>query len=276
MRTRLCRFAYPDSMPVTFLAHQAPVLPIARRWPQLTDGIALVVGSMAPDMAYVLNGSRFSVWAHGFPAVVLFCVPVTLLVSWLIARAVSPVLWDHLPQAGPLRLHDYRGMSVHRFRWVVASVSALIGALSHVMLDHFTHEWGWFARHIDWYSTVVVHDFLGREWTVFRIIQYSGHIVGTAVCLWLMARYGRAHWMAASAAKVEPYPVTVRSMGTLFAAVAAGLAVGTAWVLGDRSGSATDIIRVAAVTFAFLVAASFVLQLTRARRVASVSPARRA
>ena len=263
-------------MPVTFFAHQAPVLPIARRWPQLTDGIALVAGSMAPDMAYVLNGSRFSVWAHGFPAVVLFCVPVTLLVSWLIARAVSPVLWDHLPQAGPLRLHDYRGMSVHRFRWVVASVSALIGALSHVLLDHFTHEWGWFARHIDWYSTVVVHDFLGREWTVFRIIQYSGHIVGTSVCLWLMARYGRAHWMAGSAAKVEPYPVSVGSMGTLFAAVTAGLAVGTAWVFGDRSGSATDIIRVAAVTFVFLVAASFVLELTRARRVASVSPAGRA
>jgi hypothetical protein len=167
-------------------------------------------------------------------------------------------------------------MSVHRFRWVVASVSALIGALSHVLLDHFTHEWGWFARHIDWYSTVVVHDFLGREWTVFRIIQYSGHIGGTAVCLWLMARYGRAHWMAASAAKVEPYPVSVGSMGTLFAAVTAGLAVGTAWVFGDRSGSATDIIRVAAVTFVFLVAASFVLELTRARRVASVSPAGRA
>lgn len=127
-----------------------------------------------------------------------------------------------------------------------------------------------------WYSTVVVHDFLGREWTVFRVIQYSGHIVGTAVCLWLLARYGRAHWMAASAAKVEPYPVTASSTGTLVAAATAGLAVGTAWVLVDRSGSATDIIRVAAVTFGFLVAASFVLQLTRARRVSSFSTAGRA
>jgi hypothetical protein len=42
-------------MPVTFFAHQAPVLPIARRWPQATEGIALIVGSMALDIAYVFS-----------------------------------------------------------------------------------------------------------------------------------------------------------------------------------------------------------------------------
>ena len=44
-------------MPFTFFAHQAPVLPVAWAWPNATDGVALVIGSMAPDLAYVLNGS---------------------------------------------------------------------------------------------------------------------------------------------------------------------------------------------------------------------------
>ena len=158
------------------------------------DGVALVIGSMAPDMAYVLNGSRVSVWAHGFPGVALFCVPVTLAVSWLVARVVSPVFWDHLPDARPFRLHDYRGMSVHRFAWGWAAFSALIGALTHVMLDHFTHDWGWFARHVDWYHSVVVNDFLGRQWTVFRLMQYMGHVVGSVLCLWMLGRYGRQRW----------------------------------------------------------------------------------
>ena len=79
-------------MPVTFLAHQAPVLPIAQRWPDRTDGVALVVGSMAPDFAYVLNGSRWEVWAHGLPAVVVFCVPATFVVGWLIVRVLAPVV----------------------------------------------------------------------------------------------------------------------------------------------------------------------------------------
>jgi Domain of unknown function (DUF4184) len=44
-------------MPFTFFAHQAPFLPMARRWPRLIDGTALIVGTMAPDLAYALNGT---------------------------------------------------------------------------------------------------------------------------------------------------------------------------------------------------------------------------
>lgn len=253
-------------MPVTFFAHQAPVLPIARRWPHRVDGVALVVGSMATDMAYVLNGSRFSLWAHGFPAVVLFCVPVTLAVSWLVVRVVSPVLWDHLPAAGPFRLPDYRGMAAHRFAWGWAAISALVGALSHVFLDHFTHGWGFVAQHVGWYDAVVVDDALGRQWTVFRIVQYVGHVGGTALCVWLLARYGRERWMATAAATVEPFPVTRRSTAALTAGWLAGLAGGLAWVVADSRGSATDILRVAAVTFGAVVAVCSLLNAQRRSR----------
>jgi Domain of unknown function (DUF4184) len=252
-------------MPVTFFAHQVPVLPIARRWPNRTDGIALVIGSMAPDMAYFLNGSRLSVWAHSFPAVVTFCVPITLAASWLIARAISPVLWDHLPTAGPFRLKDYRGMSVHRFSWGWAALSAFIGSLSHVILDHFTHDWGWFARNLDWYDSVVINNLFGRQWTVFRIAQYIGHVVGILTCVWMLGRYGRERWMATEAARVEPFPVTTRSTLALAGAATIGIAVGCAWVLSDRAGQATDIIRVSGVCFVFVTATSTVLQLVRSR-----------
>ena len=32
-------------MPLTFFAHQGPFLPIARRWPQAVDGVALGLGA---------------------------------------------------------------------------------------------------------------------------------------------------------------------------------------------------------------------------------------
>jgi hypothetical protein len=96
-------------------------------------------------------------------------------------------------------------MATHRFRWLASPLCALAGAASHVALDHLTHEWGWFARNVDWYSAVLAHDVLGREWTVFRTVQYAGHVVGTAACLWLPASYGRRGWMTDRAAAVTPF-----------------------------------------------------------------------
>lgn len=250
-------------MPLTFLAHQAPVLPIARRWRGRVDGVTLVIGSMAPDMAYVLDGSRFSLWAHRLPWLVVFCVPVTLVVSWLVARVISPVMWDHLPPSGRFRLHDYRGLGSHRFTWASATAGALIGAVSHVVLDHFTHDWGWFARNVDWYSTVLVDDVLGRRWTVFRILQYAGHVVGTALCVWMLARLGGERWMERSAATVSRYPVSLRSTLLLVGGTALGLVAGTVWASDAPTGAASAILRATGLTFVALAGVSALLQARR-------------
>lgn len=217
------------------------------------DGIALVVGSMAPDMAYVFNGSRFRVWAHGFPGVLLFCVPVTLVVAWCVARVISPVVWDHFPDLEPFHLHDYRGLAVHTFRWRWTVLSASLGALSHVLLDHFTHGWGWFAQNVSWYRHVLTEDFIVHPLTGFRIAQYAGHVIGTAMCIWMLARYGRARWMAPAATKVRAYPATTQTRAAIVGAIGLGAAIGGFWVLRDRSGMATDVMRVSALIFASLV-----------------------
>src|SRR3954467_3332296 len=62
-------------MPFTYLAHQAPALALKRRWPRSFDGVALALGTMAPDWAYALAGSRLAFDAHSALGVVLFCTP---------------------------------------------------------------------------------------------------------------------------------------------------------------------------------------------------------
>lgn len=94
------------------------------------DGVALVIGTMAPDLAYALNGSRLRVWAHGFPGVVTFRIPATLIVSWIVARILAPVVADHLPDLGRFHLPDWRGLATHRFVLWKTVVWAELGALS--------------------------------------------------------------------------------------------------------------------------------------------------
>lgn len=236
-------------MPVTFLAHQAPVLPVARRWPSRLDGVALVVGSMAPDLAYVLAGSRWSVWAHAWPGLVTFCVPVTAVLTLLIRRRLAPVVPAHLPRVADLRLRDLRGLAARRVTIGPLVAGALLGAASHVALDSFTHEWGWFARNIDVYTDPLLDEpFLGRVWTPYRVLQYAGHVVGIGITLWILRRWGRERWLAQRAAPV-PAIADARSHLVLWTATALGGVGAGAWVLADRNGSAVDVIRVSAGTF---------------------------
>ena len=254
-------------MPLTFFAHQAPVLPIARRWPQAVDGVALVIGSMAPDMAYVLSGSRFDVWAHGFPGVITFCVPATFAASWLVVRVMALVVPDHLPDLGQFHVHDYRGLATHRFRFVRFVVWAELGALSHVFLDEFTHDWGWFAHNVSWYDNRIIDgELLGREWTVYRVFQYIGHVGLTALCFALLWTYGRRRWMQAGAETVAPAQTSVASYVALWGISAVGLGAAALWVASDRQGPAIDVLRLSFGLFGGMLAGCLAVRALVARR----------
>jgi hypothetical protein len=91
---------------------------------------------MAPDAAYVLDGSGLPVWpfSHEPLGLIGWCLPVTLVGVW-ISRRAAPAIAAHLPAAGPLALNDYGAIDAARHRWWITVGSALIGAASHLVLD---------------------------------------------------------------------------------------------------------------------------------------------
>ena len=242
-------------MPFTYLAHQAPVLPLARSKRGHVDGVALVFGSMAPDAAYVLLGSRFAVDAHAFPAVLAFGVPFTLIVSLLVVRVLAPVVPAHLPDVGPFHLRDYRGLATHRFHWGWSAVWAAAGALSHVVLDAFTNSSGWLPHHARWYRARVLPGvWLHREWTVFRVVQYASHIGLSIVAVLLLARYGRERWMAGRARRVPLPRVSIATHAVLWSMTAIGAVAGLAWGFHERHGYGSSLMRLSAGVFTGMVA----------------------
>lgn len=138
------------SVPVTFLAHQAPVLPLKRRWAGL-DGVALVAGSMAPDLAVATQHATprlllgQPLWWDGHSVAQQFnwCLPVGLLLTFLLRRLVLPGLAPYLPDGGTFHLQDLRLVARTRHRWWVICGSVLIGSFSHILVDGFTHPDGW-------------------------------------------------------------------------------------------------------------------------------------
>ncbi|MFC5002005.1 DUF4184 family protein [Dactylosporangium cerinum] len=238
-------------MPLTFPTHPAAVLPLKLWRPRWFDEIALVIGSMAPDLAYALDGSGLPVWplSHQVRGLLLWCLPVTLAATWLIRR-VAPVVAAHLPGWRPLALADYGALGRFRPGWRVAVSSALLGAASHLALD--------------------------RLEAVAPVSEYAMHVLGAAGLLAIVVVIGRGRlvrqWHG------EPPPVR-RRLGLFWTvAVAVTLAAAATVPFLPAAGLVhTSLTRLMCAVAAGLLAGSFACAVSSwfARRTAFGSLASR-
>jgi Domain of unknown function (DUF4184) len=181
-------------MPLT-TAHAAAAWPISRLAPSLPTA-ALVFGTMSPDFEYLLRLEAHSSFSHSPLGVVAFCVPVTLAVWGLFERFVRPAFSELLPpgiQAAIAR--DAVRPPTNSRRVALAAAAALIGALTHVAWDAFTHETGWAVPYVPMLSAVAgLPMWPTLRW--YRLLQHISTIVGSVVI---------AIWVARAVAKVPPH-----------------------------------------------------------------------
>ena len=122
-------------MPATFPSHPGVALPLKVWRPRWFDGVALAVGSGLTGHRLSLRRFRVAVWplSHEPLGLVVWCLPVTLAIAWLL-RLAAPVVAAHLPPAG-LALRAYGALARNPHRWFVTASSALAGGASHLAFD---------------------------------------------------------------------------------------------------------------------------------------------
>ncbi|MER6170810.1 DUF4184 family protein [Streptosporangium sp. NPDC001681] len=175
-------------MPFT-LSHPAAVLPLLRH---PFSPAALVCGAMAPDAPYFLAGARIPVSAqswyepflnatvsHSLSGIAMG-VPYALallMLYWLVRRPAADLLPARLSPARPA---ERGGDGLRRTGWVLLSV--VIGILSHLVWDSFTHADGYVVTHLS-----VLRSYVTGDLTVARVVQHIstvGGLVAIAVHLW--------------------------------------------------------------------------------------------
>lgn len=216
-------------MPLTFPAHQALVLPVKLRWPSRTDGTAMCVGAAAPDLLYPVPGIGSN--GHGAVGVVLLVVPLTFGICSLLRWRAALGVFGNLPDLGPFRLHSYRVIARRRPTTLTTVVSALIGAVSHVLIDAFSHSGRWGSTLLGLDETLFSVPIRG-EMSGARLIQYVGHTVGSAVAIGLFFYIGRSRHLeqwygtaAVAAARRFSMPASARvAFWTTYAIVAVAVA----------------------------------------------------
>lgn len=174
-------------MPLTFPAHQAVVLPIKLRWPDRTDATAMCVGATAPDLLYPVAGIGSS--GHSIAGVLIGAVPLTLAICWVLRWRSALGVFANLPDAGWFRLHSYRVITKRRPGAWTTLLSALLGALSHVVIDAFTHSGRWGSDLLGLDEVLFTAPLRGAM-TGARVLQYLGHSLGSLIAIGLFFYIG--------------------------------------------------------------------------------------
>lgn len=160
-------------MPLTF-AHPAAVLPFSRN-SKYVNFLALVLGSMSPDFEYFLRGKPVGEIGHTFIGFVTFNLPVVVVVYLIYQTYIHRTLFNHLP----FFLQDTysaKPNSSKALKAVVFLYSALLGMLTHVVWDSFTHIKGFMVNKLPLlHHTFQIFD---RDIPVYKFLQHGSTFVG--------------------------------------------------------------------------------------------------
>jgi len=173
-------------MPIT-PAHAAAAWPLHRAFRRL-PAAALVIGTMAPDLEYVLRMMPYGKFGHSPQGLFLFCLPATLIVWWAWRAAIRPALTPLLP-AGIRAAAEAPPPGRASDAVPLAVMAALLGAATHILWDGFTHATGWAVALFPVMMRAPAR-FPGLPW--FALGQYVSSVVGGLITLaWILAEWRR-------------------------------------------------------------------------------------
>jgi hypothetical protein len=208
-------------VPFTF-AHPAAALPLLRPLGRTGSLSALAIGSIAPDLDFIVPLGASRAQTHGLAALLTYSLPAGLLAYGLFHALLKAPLRALLPPAIAERLAvaEQRGTP-----WPAVLVSLLCGALTHLAWDAFTHPGTPVVMAIallqESFATVGGYQVFG-----YKLLQHGGTLVGLA----LLARWF-GQWMART--PLAPYDARLSARQRwLTIAVIAGVSTGAGLCAG--------------------------------------------
>jgi hypothetical protein len=183
-------------MPFT-LAHAAAAFPLRRTRLILS---ALIIGTFTPDLEFFLRFAPKGPCGHTTRGLFLFCLPAGFIVFWLFHAVVKEPLAALMPRAVRQRVpaDPYPLPLWQPLQLALVLVSILVGALTHVLWDSFTHAGYWPAQHWQFLNQPFTLPLLGVV-HLYKLLQYASTVFGClAVGWWFL------HWMRTAPVQPEP------------------------------------------------------------------------
>jgi len=199
--------------------------------------VAMVAGTVAPDLPmFVPTIGRYSV-SHSLTGVFSVDLLWSVVMVALWYGLVRDALVDTAPAVVRERLSP--AAAIHGRQMILLPVAAVVGSLTHVCWDAFTHDGRWGMRHIGWLR----NDHIG--WAGYHWAQAVSSVVGlVGLAVWsltelrrqprrphapVLTAFGRVPWLiAGTVTMVASLAMATRLSQGLHAAAIHGAEVGLA------------------------------------------------
>jgi hypothetical protein len=150
----------------------------------------LVIGSMAPDIAFLLPIGVMRAESHSLGGLFWYCLPVGLICYLMFHRLMKQPIIQLLPPPVFARLgpYDHSDWSISTRRLAPVLISILVGAMTHLVWDSFTHRGSWAVRNIDWLR---IHLFTGGGFWIYlyTLLQWLCSLLGLGLLYYWVARW---------------------------------------------------------------------------------------
>lgn len=168
-------------MPFT-ISHAAAVLPLRRSGASRLPLAALMIGAMSPDFAYFLPADLDRASSHSLEGIFQFCLPVGLALWLLFAHVLERPTLEMLPAAWRARVpRSDRSGSLRNLSF--AALAVVLGALTHIAWDAFTHAGTPVSNAFPILNTRVF-SVGGMTFRLHLVLQYLSSIVGLVALAW--------------------------------------------------------------------------------------------
>jgi len=170
-------------MPFTF-SHPAIVLPLAylpKRWVSLTG---LVIGSIAPDFEYFIRMRVYSIHSHTGKGIFYFDLPLAIMLAFVFHLIVRDKLINNLPLFILRRLEKFKSFNwtnhfIRHYLPVIFSI--ILGSISHIIWDSFTHEHGFFVEKYSFLAQEINTNKL--SFPIYKLLQHGSSILGLLIII---------------------------------------------------------------------------------------------
>lgn len=158
------------------IAHPAASIPFTKVGMVFS---ALVIGSISPDFGYLFPLPT-PYYMYNAAGLILFDVPVGFVLLFLFHSLMKWPMLSLFPESLQRRLFKHaQGFSFAPLRhFGLIILSLLIGSLTHIIWDSFTHEYGWIVEQFAFFRIPI------NGTPLYTILQNLSSIIGLIVLLY--------------------------------------------------------------------------------------------